>query len=596
MPEGSQLQDAASKPITIAVCRPNGRDVMPIFHTESYNREVLSSRTFDSHPLAIYPFGILGDEYARARNGIVDMVLQFERDRSLRFDYLLWLDDDIVLPENFLSTLLSRNLPIVSGLYVMRRPPYLPVAYYSATEGSLEGKFWNLDAYPPDSLVEVDAVGHGCTLIRREVYDNIPLPYYAWRPLNWQPGDTERADQNTLGEDMYFFSKCRQAGYRVTLDTSVKCGHVGSFVYTENLFLGNQGIYRRTPTPGKLSILFLAAPAPKPWDYNTMSLEGLGGSESAVAYVADQLANRHGHTVYVVGGSAPNHIHGVNYRPYTMAATLMAQSWDVVVVSRWYDVLPQVSANTGIKLVVFWGHDVMDYAQVRWAYTYSNVFVTVSQWHAGATYGPFPENTPDLTEIVIPNGVDMALFSGEEERISHRLIWTSNPNRGLPTALRVFKELRKKHSDMELHIYGRAAVYGWGGDAEAPWIPRPDQVGEKEGVYLHEPLPKPELARELMRSFAWFYPHHYLETSSIAALEAQAAGTPVIAPPLAALRDTVDGGILEWDIMGSMEALEDEASWELLSLRGREWARKHDWAVVGDKWEKMIQEELKKGG
>ena len=53
------------------------------------------------------------------------------------FDYVLWLDSDMVFPEDFhermLKTLTENNLDILSGIYYKRKPPYSPV-----TLGSLD--------------------------------------------------------------------------------------------------------------------------------------------------------------------------------------------------------------------------------------------------------------------------------------------------------------------------------------------------------------------------------------------------------------------------------------------------------------------------
>ena len=79
------------------------------------------------------------------------------------------------------------------------------------------------------------------------------------------------------------------------------------------------------------------------------------------------------------------------------------------------------------------------------------------------------------------------------------------------------------------------------------------------------------------------------ETFCIAVMESQAAGTPVISVPYAALPYTVAGGLLDWDVESSVDQLMDPASWELLSLRGKEYASRHDWDdKIADTWELLI--------
>jgi D-inositol-3-phosphate glycosyltransferase len=61
-------------------------------------------------------------------------------------------------------------------------------------------------------------------------------------------------------------------------------------------------------------------------------------------------------------------------------------------------------------------------------------------------------------------------------------------------------------------------------------------------VYLSQPLPKAELARELLSSTLSLYPSHFEECCSIASLEVQAAGVPMITSDLAGLKDTIKDG------------------------------------------------------
>ena len=94
-----------------------------------------------------------------------------------------------------------------------------------------------------------------------------------------------------------------------------------------------------------------------------------------------------------------------------------------------------------------------------------------------------------------------------------------------------------------------------------------------------------------MKAWAFFSPTHWPETFGIAYLEAQAAGTPVISVPYGALQNTVAGGILKWDVEEAVEELMDEEYWELLSLRGKEFALGLDWQKVGRLWERMLRQE-----
>ena len=113
-------------------------------------------------------------------------------------------------------------------------------------------------------------------------------------------------------------------------------------------------------------------------------------------------------------------------------------------------------------------------------------------------------------------------------------------------------------------------------------------------MYVHEPQGKADLARELMKSWAMFYPTVWPETFAISVLESQAAGTPVITNPYGALVDTVQGGILTWNFESAIEQLLDPKEYQRLSLLGRNWAGNFSWGTISDRWDDFLQGEVRR--
>ena len=85
-------------------------------------------------------------------------------------DYLFFMDDDTVPPVDAILRLLRLGYPLVSGLYFMPSEPYNPIAYMKK-EGT--GLYEAVYDYPKGGLFEVDAIGMGCALIHRSVYEKI---------------------------------------------------------------------------------------------------------------------------------------------------------------------------------------------------------------------------------------------------------------------------------------------------------------------------------------------------------------------------------------------------------------------------------------
>jgi hypothetical protein len=94
-----------------------------------------------------------------------------------------------------------------------------------------EGVYPNQWIFDGDALIECDAVGFGCVLIRREVFEAIQYPYF-------------EADPETGGaEDFDFCEKARAAGYKIWADFSIQANHEakGSFIGREE-FIACWGI------------------------------------------------------------------------------------------------------------------------------------------------------------------------------------------------------------------------------------------------------------------------------------------------------------------------------------------------------------------
>lgn len=324
--------------------------------------------------------------------------------------------------------------------------------------------------------------------------------------------------------------------------------------------------------------LFVPVPSGKPWTGSTPHIEPLGGSEAAVAFTAQALAKL-GEQVWVAthGTDKVAVYYGVTYIPTQSIPEWAKNHWDVIVISRWVDMTNQ-PWNT--DALFFWSHDMPNqgFVNIR-----GHRIVFLSNFHRSAwAVGP------DVG-VLIGDGVEMTMFDnlGELERNPNKVVWAANPDRGLPIACKIFQDIRKRWPDLELHVYGRSSVYGWTPEVEAPYLPLPKY---SENVIMHDPLPRYALAKELKTAWAYFYPTWWPETFCMATLEAQAAGTPVVCSPLAALNETVKGGILSYDYLNAFSQLRNKRRWEKLSNTGIEWARQNTWKIRAQEWVALAKE------
>lgn len=135
------------------------------------------------------------------RNAITD---------ALRGEWLLFVDDDMVIHPDALLRLLAHGRDIVGGLCFRRTPPYAPCI------ARWDGAHMRTLDVPTGGLIPVDGIGMGVTLIRRRVFETLGSGCFAFR--------------DGLSEDYAFCLAAREAGFDVMCDPAVQPGHVSSVV------------------------------------------------------------------------------------------------------------------------------------------------------------------------------------------------------------------------------------------------------------------------------------------------------------------------------------------------------------------------------
>lgn len=141
-----------------------------------------------------------------------DIVLQA---RAMDATHIMWVDADMILPRDAITTLVGHGKQIVGGLYHKRKAPFEPVAF------DWGEPFGPISVVKEEGLQEVGALGFGCTLTAMDVFDRMDYP---WFVSTWPKNGA--GEWYFLGEDIFFFEKVRDLNVPVWLDTDVKCGHV----------------------------------------------------------------------------------------------------------------------------------------------------------------------------------------------------------------------------------------------------------------------------------------------------------------------------------------------------------------------------------
>jgi glycosyltransferase involved in cell wall biosynthesis len=311
---------------------------------------------------------------------------------------------------------------------------------------------------------------------------------------------------------------------------------------------------------------------PIPWDYNVESAYQmpLGGSQSALCYLAEALAKQ-GHDVFLLNNSSKAGIFScVMHFPLSTVPHQLLRSLDALIIWNNPDLGQQIKSllDENTHLVLWAGIDCYQPAmQVLQTPSEQDIYdgiVFVSEWQRNDFYQNFGI-APDRT-CIMGNAIGAAfcgLLSNDAPILLQKskppvIAYTSTPFRGLDILLEVFPKIREAVPGTKLKVFSSMKVYQV---TEADDKPEHCQLyclcKDTEGVEYIGSLPQPELARELRSVTVLTYPNTFAETSCIAVMEAMASGCWIVTSDLGALPETTAGFGYLIPIEGDWEAYKD---------------------------------------
>lgn len=343
----------------------------------------------------------------------------------------------------------------------------------------------------------------------------------------------------------------------------------------------------------------------------------LGGSESSAVGLCRALAAR-GHDVHIfvsqLDPDAPDVDHaGVWWHHSSqMGPWSILKAWDVAIALRMPLALTQIPA----KFRVLWSEDLM-YGESMKLHTMScawafDAVAYVSQYHRAQWEGIVPE----VAQIgwVTKNGYDPALVPTGVTKDPTRMLYISRPERGLTPILAMWPALRARAPHATLQICRYSSMYdagGWG-KVCAEYDRAVEAVQAKVGgiTWLGE-LGKPALYLAIAEAAVMWYPGvvDFGETSCVAAIEAQACGTPFVGSWKGALPETVPSGVLipgdavadpdyqAASIAAVLEMLDGCARQSFVYRQrqqaGRAHVRAYTYAAIAAEWETWLLEQFR---
>lgn len=139
-------------------------------------------------------------------------------------DWLLWVDDDAVLPND-----------VFPRLWAARYQGDVIVPWFTTRDGGsvtwrlkeAEGGLLDKDGGPmpwQEEGRQIHMTGFHCILMNRHTAESV------WRVTNGNPFVIHPVPNGWVGEDCYFFQHAYRAGIRVWQEPSIKVGHIGEVV------------------------------------------------------------------------------------------------------------------------------------------------------------------------------------------------------------------------------------------------------------------------------------------------------------------------------------------------------------------------------
>lgn len=171
---------------------------------------------------------VRGYDCATARNRIAQISL----DKGV--DYVLMVDNDVVLPKDTLHHLTDDIKDVCLGFYAHRDSDniYRGRTCVCKLFDDKGVKYFNYpleSEYTAEELrnmresgeykVKIHGGGMGCAFINTNIFKRIEYPWYDW--VNYKNGH-----RGMLSEDLYFCEACRKNSIPIYTDTRVNCGHL----------------------------------------------------------------------------------------------------------------------------------------------------------------------------------------------------------------------------------------------------------------------------------------------------------------------------------------------------------------------------------
>lgn len=187
-----------------------------IGYMQRFGHQILLSNNYDAN---IY--------YARLKCLGVDVlrgINQKPYNSEIDYDFLMWIDSDVIFKPEDIMKLINYNLDIVSGCYIMRDNQNYPIVEKLDYDYFLKHSSFKFisrqDIQNKTKLFEVAYVGFGFLCIKKGVFEAMKYPYF--EPVKMILNENI---QDYASEDVSWCINIRKLGFKIFVDPTVIVGH-----------------------------------------------------------------------------------------------------------------------------------------------------------------------------------------------------------------------------------------------------------------------------------------------------------------------------------------------------------------------------------
>lgn len=153
---------------------------------------------------------------------------------KMPYDYIMWIDSDVVFSPSEFFKLLESPYEVTCGLYMMEdRKSFAAVKTWDSEFFQANGSFQFLDQAAldaePERYMQVAYAGMGWMLIKAGVMENLKYPWFNY-DLQKIPTKDGGLMVDMCSEDVALCRNLAEAGVRVHVDKTCRVGHQKAFV------------------------------------------------------------------------------------------------------------------------------------------------------------------------------------------------------------------------------------------------------------------------------------------------------------------------------------------------------------------------------